>query len=245
MDMDLELKYPGVLAPRQSSAVGFKYVFGKRGFQTFGIQSFASSFPFGLSRYERKVDVVVDRVLVWPRKWYLDIPPMENFPALEGTGGNMASVVGSDADMFRDYRMGDPKRLVNWRLSAKHDSLVIGESLKARDVRLGLVIIADKSRWKPLRRFERMLEYASSFAEELLARHQLAEVWLNGECHDLRSHGAWESLMDALGAIRLGKVESDGFPDSNLCLLQLEPLGDTGFQWVDRNQRSIIKWTRK
>ncbi len=95
----------------------------RRGWQNIGRIRVWSEYPFGLFH-----------VWSWlhPEFSALVYPPVEqNPPPLPDSGGGGSAVAaqrgGDEFSMLRDYHASDPRRLIAWKASARHDKLLVKE----------------------------------------------------------------------------------------------------------------------
>lgn len=106
----------------------------RRGLAPVGRLTLACEYPFGLFRAWSVLNPDA-RVLVYPR-------PEAKAPPLPRGGGDAgaakASPVGEDWHALREYRHGDPRRLIAWRASARAERLLVKEFATPRDVRIEL-----------------------------------------------------------------------------------------------------------
>lgn len=95
----------------------------RRGLVPVGRLTLACEYPFGLFRAWSVLNPDA-RLLVYPR-------PEPKAPPLPRGGGDAhaakASLVGEDWQALREYRHGDPRRLIAWRASARAERLLVKE----------------------------------------------------------------------------------------------------------------------
>lgn len=110
----------------------------QRGLVPIGRLTLACEYPFGLFRAWSVLNPDA-RLLVYPR-------PEPKAPPLPRGGGDMgaakSSPVGEDWHALREYRHGDPRRLVAWRASARAERLLVKEFAAPRESRIDLAWVA-------------------------------------------------------------------------------------------------------
>jgi uncharacterized protein (DUF58 family) len=118
-----------------------------------------------------------DRMLILPKRY--EIPPIK----LPGTrryqpsGINQASSVGNANEFrtLRDYRPGDPIRMLNWKSLAKTGALIIRENEDEFIVRHALIL--DTFGARPYeRRFEVAVSIAASFACSVRTQESMLDL---------------------------------------------------------------------
>ena len=116
------------LAGRESGVARSINSFVKRGIYPLGTVTLSTSFPFGLFRKERDVELPAE-VVVWPRT---DRPVREPRPGggrARRTGVTTRGMAGARGEYrsLRGYRPGDDPHDIHWRSSARSSSPVIRE----------------------------------------------------------------------------------------------------------------------
>ncbi len=106
----------------------------RRGLQPIGRMTLACEYPFGLFRAWSVLHPDV-RLLVYPRP-EAKAPPLPRGGG--ATGSSKASPIGEDWHALREYRHGDPRRLVAWRASARAERLLVREFATPRENRVEL-----------------------------------------------------------------------------------------------------------
>lgn len=104
----------------------------RRGLLPIGRLTLACEYPFGLFRAWSVVHPDV-RLLVHPR------PEAKSPPLPRGAAGDAeahASPAGEEWHALREYRHGDPRRLIAWRASARAERLLVREFATPRAARI-------------------------------------------------------------------------------------------------------------
>ena len=156
------------LDPGESAVARAETVFDRRGVYALETVTLATSFPFGLFRKERDLDIPGEAV-VWPRH---DRPVRE--PRLAGervrrVGESFAGAAGARGEYrgLRPYRPGDDPRDVHWRTTARVGHPVVKEY--ERDRANALWICLDL-RAAPGDEAEAAVEIAASLASAAMRR---------------------------------------------------------------------------
>ena len=131
----------GALAPGETGAARAEARWERRGVYPLETVTLSTSFPFGLFRKERDVELSGEAV-VWPRH---DRAVREPRPAGEKArahGTALAGAAGARGEFrsLRPYRPGDDPRDVHWRTTARIGQPVIREYERDRSQALWLVL---------------------------------------------------------------------------------------------------------
>ncbi|HES58085.1 MAG TPA: DUF58 domain-containing protein, partial [Firmicutes bacterium] len=144
-----------------------------RGGFHFGSVRVTTGEPLGLSRRQALISAPAD-LLVLPRARRLERVAIRPLRTRGYAGPVPARQGGSGTDFFgvREYQAGDPRRWINWRVSARHPrSLFTNEFEQERIADVGLVLDA-RSRSDVAAGAESLFEYAvqatASLAESFL-----------------------------------------------------------------------------
>jgi uncharacterized protein (DUF58 family) len=102
----------------------YRHTFVRRGLYTLSGYRLATKFPFALFRKSRDVDAPLD-VLVYPAKVSVPRPP----PRSATRGDATADRLGRRGEFFglREHRVGDDRRDVHWKSSARSGRLLVRE----------------------------------------------------------------------------------------------------------------------
>lgn len=105
---------------RSGTAVQLSLATEKRGWQAMPRMQVWSSWPLGMFRAWSWLRPE-QAVLVWPRAE--DAGPPPRAPA--GDARHMRLYRGDELAALRDYRVGDPRRHIAWKSSARHENLLV------------------------------------------------------------------------------------------------------------------------
>jgi len=114
------LKIPEAKSQRTS----YRHTFVKRGMYTFSGYRLATKFPFALFRKSKDVDAPLE-LLVYPARVAVPRPP----PRALTRGDAIADRLGRRGEFFglRESRVGDDRRDVHWKSSARTGRLLVRE----------------------------------------------------------------------------------------------------------------------
>lgn len=173
----------------------------RRGRRAVTIAEVASAYPFGFLNKSISGKVAAE-VIVWaPRVDYsLDLRGLAHarrpgsYRAREGSGAELLNL--------REYRPGDPLRMIHWKATARTGHLQVRETVDESSAEFALVVETPRLQWNE-RSVDRLSAVASSLAEDLFMSHRLGAVIFNGgETAVVRRIG---ELHDVLG--RLAELE--------------------------------------
>ncbi len=162
----------------------------RRGWVEFERYQLSTSFPFGFIK-RAVIRSHRDRLLVGPPRGAVDPKALTRFISAESSGLNQRPTAGGNDELFglREYRPGDPARIVHWRRSARQlaatgagngtmlatrrSPLVVKEMNRVAPPRLLLLVdthVPDEADEKHLVRAERALGVAASLAAAAATR---------------------------------------------------------------------------
>ncbi len=151
-----------VVAPGSSETSEVELVFRRRGSFRYGDFVLESSFPFIF--FHRKVTVQVEgEVVVYPRIRELELDALRR----GASGERMTNRPGRSDDLLviREFRDGDDMKHINWKASARSDSLMVKEFTELESRMITLVL--DNSSPAEEFAFERGVSFAASVAWKL------------------------------------------------------------------------------
>ena len=157
-----------------------------------------------------------------------------------------------DRAQLRAYRAGDPMRVIHWRLSARARELIVIERQQKPSPRFWLCVDTLSGGWPHAAQFERMLQVASTLAEDYYRNGVLRGIVLNcrsrriGDRHSLGiAPDTLASLRhSARGGRRSGKRETgSGAPSRTRIrdILDLLPGAERKVKLVDVHGRTVLE----
>ena len=197
------------LNPDRSVSLEWAFLPKKRGLERISIKSIGSQFPFGfLSKFmpaKKKVSVYV-----WPERVDYSFSPIGgsqiNFEGRtlkrKGTGEDLIGI--------REYQIGDPRKNINWKATARRQRLMVREM--AEDKQPGYILSVDSSRasWKSDQDLEHLCRFAASLAEDLFTHSQLSSTIINGsEPLAIRSVVDLEKFLNELAVLEPVDTSTD------------------------------------
>ena len=169
----------GRLGPHETTEIEWLYTPAVRGREVLAVEGVQSKFPFGFLRksiensYERQV-------LVWPPRvsYTFDRKASRESPR----SGIRRNRPGSGTELLnlRDYRPGDPMRLVHWKASARRQKLQVRELAEEGEANFCLLIATRTTLWPDDLQFERLCAFAGTLAEDLFMEGRLGAIVVNG-----------------------------------------------------------------
>jgi uncharacterized protein (DUF58 family) len=164
----------------------------------------SSGWPFGLFRSSHSIDAVSPAVVV-PR-WV----ELRSFPLLEPSSYPAEALherarIGAGLDYLgvREYRPGDPRRLVHWRSTARRGRLVVREYEEEGLNRVALVLAGADDGDPPESSFEALVSAAASIARYALVTGHPVDLYRSdgaggiARCQDADRVGVLEWLAEA------------------------------------------------
>jgi uncharacterized protein (DUF58 family) len=184
----------------KTAAARTDVIFTRRGIYRLHRFVIGTSFPFGLFVKERDV-AFPGTIVVWPRS---DRPVREpaRSAARVRTGAAQSSAAGGRGDFrsLRPYRLGDDRRDVHWRTSARYAEPVVREYERdaSETLWVALDLRADEGEAA-----EEAVETAASLAARAVARGERVALVTNDVIVDPGSGaGQLERILEALARVR-------------------------------------------
>ncbi|MFM8858136.1 MAG: DUF58 domain-containing protein [Actinomycetota bacterium] len=161
------------LRRRQKIISRYRFQVERRGVVTLGPATATCGDPLGLAHRTRTIGAS-DEIVVSPHWTSIALPfprvcEGELVRAIESLTRNLASEL--EFRSLRDYAPGDDARLVNWRASARRDSLVINEFESRSGVLLD-VFVDDATSAYSDEGFENAIRVAASFVGSTALEHE-------------------------------------------------------------------------
>lgn len=112
------------IPPNKTQRTSYRHTIFRRGLHRFEGYRVATRFPFGLFRKSRDVDSISE-ILVYPPPVVVTRPP----PRARVHGEVSAQMAGRRGDFFglREHRVGDDRRDVHWRSTARSGRVMVRE----------------------------------------------------------------------------------------------------------------------
>ena len=194
--------------------------FPRRGVHRLGSVTLSTSFPFGLFRKERDLQIP-GQVVVWPRTDRLVRNPSAGGGRVPRTGAGTKGARGHRGDYrsLRAYRSGDDPRDIHWRSSARFRDPVLREY--ERDGAETRWICLDV-RTEPGDPGEVAVEVAASLAAQSMAEGRSFALAAGGTVVDPgEGAGQLERVLDVLARVEIHPASPHPDPpvDASACVL--------------------------
>ncbi|MCZ6673303.1 MAG: DUF58 domain-containing protein [Verrucomicrobia bacterium] len=197
------------LNPERNVSLEWEFLPKKRGLEKLSIQNIGSQFPFGfLSKIMPAEEHVA--VHVWPERIDFSFNPIGGSEI--HFQGQTLKRKGSGEDLIgiRDYQIGDPRKQINWKATARRQKLMVREM--AEDKQPGYILSVDTSHaaWKNEDHLEHLCRFSASLAEDLFTRNQLSATIVNGsEPLAIRCIVDLEEFLNALAILQPVEISPD------------------------------------
>jgi hypothetical protein len=123
---------------KKTQSTAYHCIFPRRGIVNFTQIVVITKFPFGFFSKSFKIDYP-DELIVAPRKVLTnaDVPDS----VLSGELLTREKIDPRDLEIFniRPYRPGDDQHRINWKLSARHDRLLVNEGIDRRKMHVNII----------------------------------------------------------------------------------------------------------
>jgi uncharacterized protein (DUF58 family) len=209
------------LGPRASRKLRYQVRAMKRGYYRLGPMTITAGDLFGFR--ESQIGLRPDFLTVYPRI----VPLGDRSLPSRLPFGTLASKQRLFEDParphgVRDYRLGDSLRLVNWKVSAHSDALLVRTHQPAISLETAILLNLDRNDYSPRFRLdgpEWAIVVAASLASHLVAQRQAVGLITNGVDPLLqgRSSGDQVSTYDeSSGRLSLAGSTADGLTPADL-----------------------------
>jgi len=168
------------LAPYDQKSVKISLTPLRRGYIYFTHSSLARPDPLGLFR-SFSAQAHPDKLLILPKRYPLPKSNLFGGRRYQQGGVNLAQSVGDAEEItaLRDYRVGDPLRLIHWKSWAKTGKPIVKELQEEFFIRHALILdtfMEDK--YHPI--FETAVSIAASFVAQPLSEESLLDLLFIG-----------------------------------------------------------------
>ncbi|MEZ4360374.1 MAG: DUF58 domain-containing protein [Kofleriaceae bacterium] len=181
------------IPPQKTQRTSYRHTISRRGAHAFEGYRIATKFPFGLFRKSRDIDSIAE-ILVYPATVAVTRPP----PTARVHGELAAAVAGRRGEFFglREHRVGDDRRNVHWRTTARSGRVMVREFEDEQARRVVIAVdnaLPDECRVEfepgevippPIRQqldaLERAVAVASSLSASYLASGYVVELVARG-----------------------------------------------------------------
>jgi uncharacterized protein (DUF58 family) len=175
-----ESTFPIVLEPKGEVQVKYRFLFQRRGLYELGPIVVQTMDLAGLTSKTFHADARVE-VRVLPRVFEIDrsMPPIPwtRMPS----GNNNSKLLGSGSEFFnlRDYVAGDSLKMVNWKATARSDSLIVSQFMTQRSC--DLVIALDTRGMKSATLLDSGVEMTASVCAHFLRQRDRVGLAVFGD----------------------------------------------------------------
>ncbi len=170
----------GRIPPGGRVEMDWIYTPPSRGLETLSLAGVQSKYPFGFLK--KSIEGTYEReIIVWPPRIEYSFSPSTTQESRRSGNWKSRAGAGSELINLREYRPGDPLRMVHWKASARRRKLLVRETAEEGEAAFTLILSSRASQWQDARQFERLCAFVATLAEDLFMEGKLAGVWLNGE----------------------------------------------------------------
>jgi uncharacterized protein (DUF58 family) len=239
--------------PGQTRVVRLSFGKVNRGRQHALCEAIETMRPFGLTAAKRRTSELYVPLTAWCAR--LSAGPLRASGALpprSSAADRRRTARGNeDQSQIRNYRPGDPARAIHWRLSARAHELVVVERQPRPEPRFWLWLDTTSGGWPHAPQFERVLQLATTLAEDYYAGGNLRGFVLNGRSRRVADRHSLGIVLDSLSSLRQGggsarRRKSHRTDVSNGSarrhdVLDLLPAGDNRVRVADVQDRTVLE----
>ncbi|MDQ8202487.1 DUF58 domain-containing protein [Pelagicoccus sp. SDUM812003] len=201
-----KIHYKGAILPQATVTLPSRFTFQKRGENRLCLATLHCFFPFGFYHATRLLERVSDPILVWPRALPTSLQAVLRYqPTRKEPQSGQQSRHPDDTDsaLIRDYQTGDPRRLINWKLTAKADKPMVIESKAQKEPRFELRFTTARAVWRTDVAFERALSRLVAILPDLLKQRRLIGLAIDDSYFPLSNPADSIKVYDALALAQL------------------------------------------
>lgn len=194
------------IAPGEEIRTILYPLFTRRGIHRIRIYECDSFFPFRLTRISKLLSAESEPVRIWPAAMRISaeaLMSLERQALRQHDYSERKNLENPDPNHFRSYQPGDSKRLINWKLSAKVNGLIVSDDPEGVRSSLFFAIHSHPDHWARPVDFENAIRLLSSAIEESYARRQLAGIIFNNQRKPIRVRYDLEAALDQLSELEL------------------------------------------
>jgi uncharacterized protein (DUF58 family) len=224
----LHIPIQGALEPASEQVLEHLHTPLARGREVVEMAEVESLFPFGFLRKSITGGGPLESSLVWPRRVdYSFVPPARATTRQQGERA-VRRGQGTELMGLRDYRHGDPQRLVHWKATARLGRLLVRETAEELGQSYSLWVGAAASEWRGEAQFETLCAVAGSLAEDLYMRGVLGTCGVAGGAPTtIRRLSDLHNFLDALALLEPGEAVG-ATPPARSRLITFRPLRNGG-----------------
>lgn len=187
------------LRPLAISVYRFTIRPNRRGHYPDGAAWLTCSFPFGIWTAKKELNQI-SSVTVWPKVYPINGESEFTGQAMSRSGDATRPGTAGDFTGVREYRRGDSIRQVNWRATARADTLIVTERGAPRCPLVDVVV--DAVRANSSEDLDEQIRIAASILADLHLSEIPLRVYLGTRCYVVRAgRQGFRQMMDALADI--------------------------------------------
>ena len=239
--------------PGQTRVVRLSFGVVRRGRHHALCEAIETVRPFALTAAKRRTPDLYVPLTAWCAR--LSAKPLRASGALpprSAAADRRRNARGNeDQSHIRNYRPGDPSRAIHWRLSARAHELVVVERQPRPEPRFWLCLDTTSGGWPHAPQFERMLQLATTLAEDYYAGGSLRGIVLNGRSRRIADRHSLGIVLDSLASLRQGagsdrrrkalRTEAASASTRRHDVLDLLPVGDDRLRVADVQDRTVLE----
>jgi len=222
--LEVHLFQEGRIEPQGQEKLRWDFRPVRRGEETIRLFGMTSQFPFSFLR-KTIADSYEQLVCVWPAR--IDYTFKRRNQVLQNnSSGRQSKAQGSGTELMklREYRPGDPLRMVHWKASARTGKWVVRETITEQEMSYSLVVNTHLNRWSRGPQFEVFCSLLGSVAEDLYRLGRLGAVSINGNAfEEVRSIRDLESLMATFSKLDVVDVGGRAMESSKWVPIHFRP----------------------
>jgi len=166
----------GRLAARSTREASYALPTERRGVVTVGPLEVIRHDPLGLAARSFPAGTS-ETVWIHPAVLPLRFQPPGRFEPTEGAASDLLPVGSPTFQSVREYVAGDDPRLIHWRATAHHGSLMVRQHIETTEPRTTVVVDTCGDRYDTPERFEQAMDVAASVVVAAVGAGHLVRLW--------------------------------------------------------------------
>lgn len=192
----------GRLPARSNREASYRLPTERRGVVTVGPLQVVRHDPLRLAARSSSAGTS-ETVWIHPAVVPLRFQPPGRLEPSEGAASDLLPVGSPTFQSVREYVAGDDPRLIHWRSTAHHGSLMVRQHIETTEPRTAVVVDTSRDRYDTPERFEQAMDVAASVVVAAVGAGHLVRLWATSGF--TTASAGWDPTpcLDALAELEL------------------------------------------
>lgn len=193
----------GRLAGRSTREASYRLPTERRGVVTVGPLQVVRHDPLALVARSLSAGTS-ETVWIHPAVLALRFQPPGRFEPTEGAASDLLPVGSPTFQSVREYVAGDDPRLIHWKSSAHHGSLMVRQHIETTEPRTTVLVDTHAEHYDNPERFEQAMDVAASVVVAAVGAGHLVRLWATSGFHTASAGWDPTPCLDALAELQPG-----------------------------------------